>query len=180
MKRLTIRALAAVLAAGQGWGEVSASESGTALVGTGSLANTPLSGASGATTGSIGSPGVSPAVHPLEFGIANIALALEAVGYEHVTDLSIEDATFTATAERENGAVHVRGRRLPSDGAADRTSTGKGIDRADLLTRHGFSQISAVRDHGDGVTAQAVADGKPVTVHLDLKRRLVIASPHVD
>lgn len=180
MKRVTIVALAAVLATGHGWRGASASESGSALVGTGSLADTPLSGASGATTGSIGSPGVSPAVHPHEFGIANIALALEAAGYEQVTDLSIEDATYTATAEGENGAFRVRGRRLASNGTADRTSAGKSSNRSGLFTRHGFSQIGEVRDHGDRVTAQAIADGKPVTVHLDLKRLLVIEAPRLD
>src|SRR3546814_1585639 len=86
MMRTTLYAAALLLSAGAFAAStvVWADSPASAIVGIGSIGDTPASGASGSTTGTIASPGASPAVHPEELSVPNVAMALAAFGYDRI------------------------------------------------------------------------------------------------
>src|SRR3546814_9858622 len=97
MMRTTLYAAALLLSAGAFaastvvWTDSPAS----AIVGIGSIGDTPASGASGSTPGTITSPGASPAVHTEELSVPNVAMAPSALGYARNTDTPPTDRGFT-------------------------------------------------------------------------------------
>src|SRR3546814_2133778 len=174
MMRTTLYAAALLLSAGAFAAStvVWADSPASAIVGIGSIGDTPASGASGSTTGTIASPGASPAVHPEELSVPNVAMALAAFGYDRITGISLKDAGFTAAAERAGRPARIRGRQIED---ADRYMAPDDAALRRRLADLGYGAVGAIRRDGGLMSAEALHDGRPVTLHLDGRRRIAIA-----
>ena len=103
----------------------------------------------------------------------NVAMALAAFGYDRITGISLEEAGFTAAAERAGQPARIRGRQIEE---AERYMVLDDEALRRRLAKHGYRAVGAIRRDGGLMSAEAMRDGRAVTLHLDVNRRLVIES----
>lgn len=168
LPRTTTIFLAAVICGGCG---LDGTEGGaSALVGTGTTAATALSGASRSTTGTVNSPGLSPAMHDRERSEQAVAASLADLGFERVKGIAIEARRFTAVGLRSDVPVRLAGKWLPDDGPESGSSPA--LDRR--LAALGYGDFGTVTRVGRTASLPATREGAQVTLHIDERRGIFV------
>jgi len=95
---------------------------------------------------------------------------LAAAGYGRFGDVRRIGCFYRATIDDEKGRYTVivdpdSGRIIPDSAAADRETRA-----LNLLARHGYVQVDAIRPAGAGFTATVRRDGRPIHVTVDIDR----------
>ena len=168
LDRMATTLLAGLVCAGCGPNDGAGGAS--ALVGTGTTAATALSGASRSSTGTVDSPGASPAMHDREKSEQAVAASLTDLGFERVRGISIDARRFAAAAERDDLPVRLDGEWLPDDarGGGDPSA----LDRR--LAALGYGDLGAVTRAGRTASLPATRGGSAVTLHIDERRGILV------
>ncbi len=142
----------------------------SALVGTGTTATTALSGASRSTTGTVNSPGLSPAMHDRERSQQAAASSLSDLGFERVKGIAIEARRFTAVGRQSDVPVRLAGEWLPDD----RPESGSSPALDGRLAALGYGDLGTVTRVGRTASLPATREGTRVTLHIDERRGILV------
>jgi len=168
LPRTTTIFLAALICGGCG---LNAGDGGaSALVGTGTTAATALSGASRSTTGTVDSPGLSPAMHDRERSEQAAASSLADLGFERVKGISIDSRRFTAAGRWNDVPVRLAGEWFPDDGS----EIGSPPELERRLAAMGYGDLGTVTRVGRTASLQAARGGAELTLHIDERRGILV------